>query len=153
VADVKGFSHFEIESSSDGSTFNRIADVPYASNQHKYTYTDKAVASGKSFYRLKLTDLDGTYEYSPVVSVYTDCGNTRIRVYPTVVTNTLQVELPKGYEHAGFRIVNAAGISVTPLLQGTGLMRTIHLQDLPAAAYLLQIVDGKEIQSFRFIKQ
>ena len=34
---------------------------------HNYSYTDSKVESGKYYYRLKQTDLDGTYEYSKVV--------------------------------------------------------------------------------------
>ncbi|XZF16594.1 T9SS type A sorting domain-containing protein [Chitinophagaceae bacterium MMS25-I14] len=153
VADVKDFSHFVIESSNDGKIFYEIGSVPYTAGLNEYTYTDKSVTSGTTYYRLRLTDRDGSYKYSSVVSVYSDCNVGTIRVFPTVATNTLQVALPNGYEHAAFRIMNVAGMLVTPGVQGSESLKKINLQDLPAASYLLQVINNKEVQSFRFIKQ
>lgn len=153
VASVKNFSHFVIESSSDGKSFNEIGTLSYAPDVYDYGYTDKTVSRGTTYYRLKLADLDGSFRYSAVVSVRIDCDNRPVKVYPTIVTNTLQVELPESYEHASLQIVNAAGVTVMQVLQGSGSLRTINLQGLPAAGYLLQVINNKEVQSFRFIKQ
>jgi len=51
-----------------------------------YDYFDKTPLSGKNYYRLKMVDLDGVFEYSPVaVADYTAAPH--ISVYPNPVTD------------------------------------------------------------------
>ena len=63
---------FSIERSTDGKYFTMIGRVNasgYSSAEIKYSFTDVSPVDGRNFYRLVMTDLDGTYEYSKVVSV------------------------------------------------------------------------------------
>jgi hypothetical protein len=62
-------SGFEVQKSTDGSSFTAIGFVKGAGttqSQHEYSYTDRM--EGRSWYRLKQVDYDGTYEYSQVVA-------------------------------------------------------------------------------------
>ncbi|HNG62610.1 MAG TPA: T9SS type A sorting domain-containing protein [Ferruginibacter sp.] len=65
-------SYFSIERSTDGKSFFPIGRVNangFSSAEMKYSFTDPSPADGKNFYRLAMTDLDGSYEYSKIVSV------------------------------------------------------------------------------------
>ncbi|HNA18255.1 MAG TPA: T9SS type A sorting domain-containing protein, partial [Ferruginibacter sp.] len=65
-------SYFSIERSTDGKSFFPIGRVNangFSSAEIKYSFTDPSPADGKNFYRLAMTDLDGSYEYSKIVSV------------------------------------------------------------------------------------
>lgn len=152
VANVKNFSHFEVESSRDGDKFNRMALVTFTQGQYDYAYTDKTVNNGKTYYRLKLVDVDDRYEYSSVIPIQTNCETQQIKVYPTAAASTLQVALPGGYEQAALRIISTAGVTISPMLQRSGSVTTISIQDLPAGAYLLQVINDKEVHNFNFIK-
>ncbi len=59
-------SHFELEKSSDGINFKNITVVT-ANNSQFYNYIDKYLFSGENYYRLKMVDLDGTFEYSNII--------------------------------------------------------------------------------------
>jgi hypothetical protein len=61
--------------------------------------------------------------------------------------------LPQGYEKARINIMSIWGQQVRPVVQSNGLTRTIDLQELPAATYMLQIINGNEIKSFKVVKQ
>lgn len=65
TATMKNFSHFEIEKA--GEDFNWIyAGSALPNNTGSYQYTDEK--SGENYYRLKMIDLDGQFEYSPTLA-------------------------------------------------------------------------------------
>lgn len=65
-------SGFQVERSTDGTTWNTIGWVDGHNNttvQQNYTYDDKTVVGGiRYYYRLKQVDNDGQYEYTGIVS-------------------------------------------------------------------------------------
>lgn len=65
-------SHFEIERESSAGMFEKIAQQTTSGNSNiekKYAFTDRYPVEGINFYRLKIIDHDGSYEYSKTVSV------------------------------------------------------------------------------------
>ena len=64
------FSHFEIEHSMDGYSFANIGKISSDdSRNYRFNYIPDA---GDNFYRLKMVDLDGSYEYSKIIKGYCD---------------------------------------------------------------------------------
>jgi hypothetical protein len=62
---------FEVEKSSNNNVFNKIAFVKGSGSSteiKEYIFTDNSEA-GAAYYRLKMIDLDGSFEYSPSVEV------------------------------------------------------------------------------------
>jgi hypothetical protein len=150
IADAVNFSNFIVERSNDGSSFTAIASLPYT-GLSAYSYTDKTPNSSTSFYRLKMLDIDGRYTYSNIVSVKT-CQSGSVQVYPTVTEGRLQVILPPGYAKATIQVYNSAGQRISPVVTGSGTVRTISLYGFPAASYLLQVINGGERKNFTIIK-
>jgi hypothetical protein len=67
-----GNAYFSIERSADGINFETIAQLDGAGNSdtiREYQYIDQNPVNGQSFYRLRQTDFNGTYETSEVVRV------------------------------------------------------------------------------------
>jgi trimeric autotransporter adhesin len=153
VTDAVNFSHFMIEQSKDGSQFASIGEVLYTPGVDKYSYIDKTPGHGKILYRLKCVDADGKYKFSPVASVSLNCNDKLIQVYPTVTSNTVNVMLPQGYENARLYLMNTSGQRIAPVVNGTGVLRTVSLLSLPSATYILQVTDGRETKSFKIVKQ
>ncbi len=79
---------YEVERSVDGRTFATIGSVAArnTSGSNHYDLVDLNPLSGVTYYRLKMTDKDGTFRYSKVVVV-----NTRLRgvvaIYPNPAIN------------------------------------------------------------------
>jgi hypothetical protein len=67
-------SHFEVQRTADGRSFEAIGEVPAAGNtnqQSSYQFIDNSKPEGKYYYRLKQIDFNGEYGYSaPVVLDY-----------------------------------------------------------------------------------
>lgn len=61
------FSHFEVEYSQDGNTFNNIGRVNATGGpQYSFTHTQP---SAINYYRLRLVDTDGSYTFSSIITV------------------------------------------------------------------------------------
>lgn len=68
-------SGFAIERRSETGDFSRVAFIEGAgttSEKNYYTYTDNIPVQGKSYYRLKQIDFDGSYMLSNVIEVETN---------------------------------------------------------------------------------
>lgn len=77
-------SFFTIERSSDGQNYHIVGTQPAAGNssaiQH-YTLEDSIPYFGRSYYRIRQTDLDGVSEYLDM-KVVTVAGDQNVSVYP-----------------------------------------------------------------------
>lgn len=76
--------YFIVERTADGINYETVAVVQGAgssSQQHHYTALDPSPLVGLSFYRLKQTDVNGTYTYSNLQSVTLE-QNASTGVYP-----------------------------------------------------------------------
>ena len=91
-------SHFEIERSYDGKTFESVGEVAGNGNsQHQivYSYLDEGISLMENtvFYRLKQVDFDGTSEYSDIRVVSFDEMGTGIHLsaYPNPMNDELSL--------------------------------------------------------------
>lgn len=71
VANETNFSHYELQRSYDGTNFSKIYKVNgNCSNKETCNYSYKDVAQNKLvYYRLKMVDLDGSVNYSYLISL------------------------------------------------------------------------------------
>jgi hypothetical protein len=90
-------SQFIIQRSTDGSHYTTIGTVTAAGNSNRpldYAFTDLSPAAGKDYYRLKETDLDAHFTYSPVkVLLFPSTGRL---VWYVTGNNTVEVNLQQG---------------------------------------------------------
>ncbi len=85
--------YFTIERSYNGIDFEVIAKVKGAGNSTKilnYSTQDNAPIIGKSFYRLKQTDFDGTSSYSNIQSVNIQLDEG-VSIYPNPIENAEEI--------------------------------------------------------------
>lgn len=92
-------SYFEVQSSLDGKTFKAIGKVKAVGNSNKsvnYQFTDVyAFKTAKVvYYRLRMVDADGTFEYSNKIVVSSiDTKNGNISIYPNPFAKELSINL------------------------------------------------------------
>lgn len=75
TASEENNAFFTIEKSANGFDFEPIIYLNGAGNSKEsivYKATDKTLFEGRSYYRLKQTDYNGTFVYSEIVSVFND---------------------------------------------------------------------------------
>jgi hypothetical protein len=149
------FKNYEVQYSTDGTSFKTIATLSAAENPgapQKYSYTDPNAAQGNAFYRLKMSDIDGKFEYSKIVATKLDCVKSPFTVYPNPVTDILNINNTNSQnENATVKLFDNNGrlIYDHKLVEG---INTINTHRLPNGIYLLQLINGSEVQSIKIIK-
>lgn len=157
----ENFSHFELERSDNGRDFEKIAEITGtggAGIPYSYNYLDKN-ATAQNYYRLKMIDLDGTFDLSKVISVKTDCENMEaIILYPNpriVGDGLLNLRFNATSEKAHIQIADIYGRVVRRLIIETAINQENTLQmevsDLIEGSYYLQLIDGTIEYSKTFI--
>lgn len=84
------FNMFEVEKRIDGK-FVKIGTVKATGNNSSYKFEDSHPLTEVNLYRLKMINNDGSYEYSKISSVYTNCSVSNIIVYPSITNNSVTV--------------------------------------------------------------
>jgi Secretion system C-terminal sorting domain len=106
---------FDIEQSEDGTVFNKIRSVNAAGNsslpiQYETTLSQK---EAKIFYRLKLIDINGSFNYSNIISVTNSCiSKELISIYPNPLLDNciLNINFNTAYKGKGEIVcINTAG--------------------------------------------
>jgi len=78
-------SKFEVEVSKDGTSFERAGTIkPSSANAGNYQF-NTTQSSGKSYYRLKIIDRDGSFALSKVVLISTSCSDKVVKIFPNPV--------------------------------------------------------------------
>lgn len=144
---------FSIEKSDNGVEFFEIGHLPGAINSQtllSYTFSDES-PNGLGYYRLKQTDLDGTFAYSDVVSV--DCGTNSGTVIVTAFDNGsghLNIVVDSGNEgEFELELLDMHGRSVVKLpaqMVNTGLTTlSLDKHDLASGTYLIRLYNAQEM--------
>jgi len=153
-------SYFEIERSSDGEHFSPIGRVAAAGNSSgriQYNYTDAAMLNGTTFYRLRMSDLDGAFTNSRIVVVKPGTRDLQTELFPNPVRDILQVQLPSA-EAARSTLL------VTDLTGRVFITRPVNLQKgqnafsipvyaLAPGSYFLTVLNEQRKTSIPFTRQ
>jgi PA14 domain-containing protein/type IX secretion system substrate protein len=148
---------FDVEKSSDGTSFHIAGSVPAADQPgtQQYHYTDRSSLSGTMYYRIKSTDKDGKVQYSQVVMVKVSGSNdVKLSCYPNPTTSTLVVNHPQAGEASKLEIISAGGRTLKTVLLTKGANRTIlNTQSLPSGVYFLRFANGNSTDATNFVKK
>ena len=89
---------FEVEKSLDAINFSYIGEKVAAGNSSvslNYTMNDEHPVLGSNYYRLKMIDKDGHYEYSEIINIKVkdipEATDGIIKVYPNPTTGQLNI--------------------------------------------------------------
>jgi hypothetical protein len=146
-ASEQAFLGYEVERSIDGKNFAKIAWLVGKGNEAKgaaYQYKDEAVKQNIIYYyRLKMLDLDGTFEYSPMRVASINDKSSVVRIYPNPVVNEMVVEWEsKEATNTMLNLYNATGQKVMSksLLPQDGFQKMVlDRSNLPSGVYFLHI--------------
>jgi hypothetical protein len=142
------FSGFDIERSTDGFNWDKIANVPSKREnaaQNNYSLYDQNPELGVSLYRLKLIGDDGNYKYSDVRQVNLKLSDASIRILPNPIVAHASMEVrTEKTEMARMMLVDANGKKVeqASIMLEAGLNRVdvSKWNHFPAGVYMLYVV-------------
>ena len=155
TADEQNTKRFVVEQSTDGLHFNTAAIVAAQGNGPGKEYAVQvAQASGKSFYRLRMEDIDGKATYSNITTVNSSCKSAgrAVLAYPNPVSTgkDFTVNL-SGFEGAVTgRLLNSVGQVVYQSTLSNGA-NTIRTGQFASGIYNLIVTDGSYSKSVKVV--
>jgi hypothetical protein len=150
TADEINNKGFEVERSTDATTFEKIGWVD-ASASNSYELFDTKIAKGNTYYyRLKQVDKDGNYSYSPVVKV-TYAGENIISVFPNPVKSTLTIQ-QSGIGRTTVVITDLTGKTLYTNTFAAGSLN-VNAQSWSKGIYMVRVFKDEEVNTFKIIKQ
>lgn len=151
---------FEVERSTNMVDFVTIGKLNAKGNttvRQSYNYIDGSPATWVNYYRLRITDINGSYTYSNAVAVKNNSPVISMSIFPNPVVNILQVQLPsKQNTEATIFISDANGKMVysqqVQLKEGNNA-RSVPVVGLPNGVYQFTAVINGDKQTKTFVKQ
>jgi hypothetical protein len=106
VTQELNFSHYEVLRSHNASSFVKIGTVQASNGQGEknYSYIDEQLTEGEYTYKLKVVDIDNTFDYTTTKSVLIRCEEEALTVFPNPTSDMLHVNI-KSVE-ASYYVVN-----------------------------------------------
>jgi Secretion system C-terminal sorting domain len=156
TASEKNNAFFAIERSVDGDVFSKIGEVKGNGNStttQNYQYTDATPVKGINYYRLRQVDFDGTEDVSKTVSINFDGkGGSKAKVYPTLVSNVVNIELSSDAKTA-LSVSDVTGrVILTQNTEGA-YYQTMNLGTLSSGLYFLNIRSNEGTETVKIYKQ
>lgn len=140
------FSYYELQSSIDGLQFSSVG-IQFAKGAGVYEMKH-VPATVAVYYRLKMTDKDGTNKYSAIVKLNNDCAVRQISVYPNPVQNVLTISGAK--QGSVIRISDAGGRTVIAI-KADAAETKIQLTAITKGIYFVEITNPQNGER-KFIK-
>jgi hypothetical protein len=152
-------SHFEIERSYDGKTFETLGNVTgngTTSQLIDYNYTDETIAKSQNtaYYRLKQVDYDGAFEYSDVRVVRFD-GNAEvfeIAAYPNPFNNEVTIRVNANEPYA-IQVTDINGVVVLSVDHTENRTHRLDVSEYTAGVYIIEVTSTQGTKHLKVIKQ
>ena len=149
---------FEIQKSGDSHSFVSFATVNGSETNRFYAHNDSRLGAGITYYRLKMTDVDGSVTFSKVVAVVNQAdGFVITSLSPNPATSVAKLSISSARMlPVSFVIYNAHGAIVkswsSVLAEGNAVV-DVAVARLPAGVYTIMAVSGTSKASIRLVKQ
>ncbi len=136
---------FEIQRSLSGNDFVTIGSVKAknSSGESKYQFLDTKPEQGINYYRLKMIDKDGSFEYSGIVTVKLSEATRQFYVYPTPANTELQIfssiQTPLSLVDATGKLIRKVQVD-----QGNNKLNTSNLNN--GVYYLVDPLSGSRVR-------
>lgn len=146
---------FVIETSNNGLTWQPMNTVSAQGNTLEHTYTTN-VMNGGSFFRLRMEDIDGKYQYSPVKMI--DCSTSpTIVAGPNPTKGTVTISLTA--DASKMLVIEVLDMRGRTLFTKTWQVNqglnslVIDLARYPSSTYLVAVKDGRANEVFKIVKE
>jgi hypothetical protein len=152
--------YIEIQRSANGIDFDEIGKLAAANNSNTlkdYEFTDKTRLKGLNYYRLKMVDLNGEYEYSSVISLETKDDKINLELIPNPASSMIDIKYQMNFEtETDIKVYDSRGALVTNLKLNSKKGFNNYVLDLDnysKGVYSVVLNNDGVISTSRFIKQ
>lgn len=152
TATEQNLSHYDIERSTDQRQWHWVGQSNGQNNTYTsaiYQWTDANAlrnAGGEYvYYRLKMVDTDGSFEYSPIRSVQVSKSGKIVRIQPNPVSETLHIYLPDIDRDAAVTATLYDFTGKLVLQTSCNASTVMDVSTLPRGMYTLQLTERNTI--------
>ncbi len=139
--------NIEIESSIDGITFSKIGELKPKGSDSQYSFV--TFHQMNAYFRLKINDIDGYFEYSETIYIRPLCNDLSYSIIPNPASGEIQI---KGLKNSDYLLIND--------MLGKILMKfdapannKLNIQSLPHGFYILQVFNARNrVASLKLIR-
>jgi hypothetical protein len=149
---------FELERSTNSIHFTTLKTLPGNESDRFYSVMDAEIDLPVIYYRLKITDYDGTVSYSKIITLENDTKTLVSSIFPNPVKNNASIVV---------KTVQAAAVIFTVLDMTGRVMKQwnenlavgastiyVNTNSLPAGMYQVVVtIPGNQTNILRFIKE
>ncbi len=156
TASEKNTDYFVIEYSSDGSTFKEMGRVKaYGGQYNTYFYRDPTALEDTRYYRIVQYDLDGSSSFSEIKVIQHE--KPMPILYPTIHQGEFSITVPYITESIEITVFNSMGQEVfskkSRSVTSSKHNMDINITNLTTGVYLVKVVTGEQIHTFKTIKE
>lgn len=160
----KNVSHFVIEKSTDGVTYNDLSVVFAFGNSDQlrnYNFTDKNInpaQPGVIYYRLRSVDIDEKSTLSEVRVIRIAKSNEKaitVLAYPNPVSNELRITIPNSWQgkKVSYELFDHNGRNIIKSAPGNSSQtETLNVSSLAPGMYVVKVSCGNETSSQKIVK-
>lgn len=146
TSEEAGASHFDIERSTNAREFVQLGRVQAKGNSaasQQYQFLDNRPEAGDNYYRLRMVDKDGSFEYSRVIVIDNGPGSVAFELLGNPASNREIRFLLKNEHSAQVRLTDMSGKSIGFSLSHTGNEFTLKPKGgLSSGLYILSLQRG-----------
>lgn len=142
-------SHYVVERSNDGTTWNNIATLNAAGNPaNKYSHADKSSNASTVQYRIKQVDTDGRFTYTEVRMFK---NNTTATLSIRVVSNKIVVQFAQQVK--GKVTIDVIGLNghVAATQTANELVGTLQVTTNLKGIYIVRVSNGQDLNAAKQI--
>lgn len=145
---------FVIERSNDGRIFSRIGTQLGKGNApSEYTFTDNKPFSGVNYYRLIMMNVDGTQEYSKIVTAEVKNGDRfRFNVFPNPATSEVTVTVSDVIGKGWIELTDITGRTIVSKDVTANTSLSLSLTGLAEGMYIVKFHDDTRVQTLKINK-
>ncbi len=145
--------YFELEHSSDARSWKaivRLSAKGAESSSARYTYTDASPFPGNNYYRLRMTDLDGSFAYSDIRVVDIGASSAGLAVYPNPAADHILVLPSSTFPVSSLELLDVSGRKVAGCPDG--LNGKLDVRGLPPGLYFVKVTySNNAVESRRLV--
>jgi glucose/arabinose dehydrogenase len=151
-------AYFEIEKSTDGITFRPIGKVEVGGDSNvaqKYQYEDRQTDDNQNYYRLKIMDHDGSFEYSKIISISSEIS-LKFSIFPNPNDGNFTIQIegnPKSKSTLDVYHPNGKLMLKEEFNKTTAFQKTYDFSHFQEGIYLLRFSSGDYTETVKLVKR
>ncbi len=152
ASDFVNFDRFELEKSSDARSFEKIHTELANKNSvaaQFYSFDDTNPVEGANYYRLKMIDLDGTFQYSRIVAAWFEKDGEYAIAENPVKNQT--INLKTNIANPTIELFDIRGAVVPFRTKAVNGLYELNLDNSISAIYILRIGGNKKRFTIRLL--